>query len=113
VASIEDLTDFDALKAQFETDRKHTEAEKLKGANSKKVQQMVQLKKARTDLLEKFKKLIEEYNARIDLDTFFEKRVVFVKELTEDTLSKATPDLSAKEKKEVKKVARKLSAKAE
>jgi type I restriction enzyme R subunit len=126
--SVIDLSqiDFDALKAHFEKGRKHIEAEKLKGTVSKKVQQMVHLNKARGDLLEKFKKLIEEYNKGMDVDTFFEKLVVFVKELTEeeqrgvaeqlseeelaifDILTKPTPDLPTKEKKEVKKVARRL-----
>ena len=76
--------DFEALKAHFEKGRKHTEAEKLKGAVSKKLQQMVQLNKTRTDLLEKFKKLIEEYNKGLDVDGFFEKLVAFVKELSEE-----------------------------
>ncbi len=65
-------------------------------------------------------------SALSSVDGFFEKLVVFVKELTEeeqrgvaeqlseeelaifDILTKPTPDLPAKEKKEVKKVARKL-----
>jgi len=118
--------DFDALKAHFEKGRKHTEAEKLKGKVSKKLQQMVQLNKTRTDLLEKFKKLIEEYNKGLDVDGFFEKLVVFVKELSQedkrgvaeqlteeelaifDILTKPTPDLPPKDKKEVKQIARKL-----
>ena len=121
--------DFDALKAHFEKGRKHTEAEKLKAAVSKKLQQMVQLNKTRTDLLEKFKKLIEEYNKGIDVDGFFEKLVAFVKELNEedqrgvaeqlseeelaifDILTKPTPDLPPKEKKEVKKIARSVCCK--
>jgi type I restriction enzyme R subunit len=118
--------EFDALKAHFEKGRKHTEAEKLKGAVSKKLTQMVQLNKTRTDLLEKFKKLIEEYNKGLDVDGFFEKLVNFVKELSEedqrgvaeqlteeelaifDILTKPTPELSPKDKKEVKQIARKL-----
>ena len=118
--------DFDALKAHFEKGRRHTEAEKLKGAISKKLQQMVQLNKTRTDLLEKFKKLIEEYNKGLDVEGFFEKLVTFAKELNEedkrgvaeqlteeelaifDILTKPTPDLPPKEKKEVKKIARQL-----
>jgi type I restriction enzyme, R subunit len=117
---------FDALKAHFEKGRKHIEAEKLKGKVGKKLQQMVQLNKARADLLEKFKKLIEEYNSGMDVDTFFERLMVFVKELTEeeqrgvaeqlseeelaifDILTKPTPELPEKEKKEVTKVARQL-----
>ena len=127
-SSLIDLSqiDFDALKAHFEKGRKHTEAEKLKGAVSKKLTQMVQLNKTRTDLLEKFKKLIEEYNKGMDVDGFFEKLLNFAKELTEeeqrgvaeqlteeelaifDILTKPTPDLPPKEKKEVKQIARAL-----
>jgi type I restriction enzyme R subunit len=126
--SVIDLSqiDFDALKAHFEKGRKHTEAEKLKAAISKKLQQMVQLNKTRTDLLEKFKKLIEEYNKGLDVEGFFEKLVTFAKELNEedkrgvaeqlteeelaifDILTKPTPELSPKEKKEVKQIARQL-----
>jgi type I restriction enzyme, R subunit len=118
--------DFEALKAHFAKGRKHTEAEKLKAAVSKKLQQMVQLNKSRIDLLEKFKKLIEEYNKGIDVDVFFEKLVAFVKELSEedrrgvaeqlteeelavfDILTKPTPELPPKEKQSVKLIARKL-----
>jgi type I restriction enzyme, R subunit len=118
--------DFEALKAHFDKGRKHTEAETLKGKVSKKLQKMVQLNKTRIDLLEKFKKLIEEYNKGLDVDGFFEKLVTFVKELSEedqrgiaeqlteeelaifDILTKPTPDLPPKEKKEVKKIARRL-----
>jgi type I restriction enzyme R subunit len=87
---------------------------------------MVQVNKSRTDLLEKFKKLIEEYNKGMDVDGFFEKLLVFVKELSEedrrsvaeqlteeelaifDILTKPTPALPSKEKKAVKQIARKL-----
>jgi type I restriction enzyme, R subunit len=127
-SSVIDLSqiDFDAVKAHFEKGRKHIEAEKLKGTVSKKLQQMVQFNKSRIDLLEKFKQLIEEYNKGLDVDGFFEKLVNFVKELSEedrrgvaeqlneeelaifDILTKPTPDLPPKEKKEVKQIARKL-----
>ena len=118
--------DFDALKAHFEQGRRHTEAEKLKAAISRKLQQMVQLNETRTDLLEKFKKLIEEYNKGLDVEGFFEKLVTFAKELNEedrrgvaeqlteeelaifDILTKPTPDLPPMEKKQVKQIARHL-----
>jgi len=51
--------DFDALKAHFDKGRKRTEAEKLKKAIGDKLLNMVQLNKTRTDLMEKFKKLID------------------------------------------------------
>lgn len=118
--------DFDALKAHFEKGRKRTEAEKLKRAVSGKLTKMVTLNKTRTDLLEKFKKLIEEYNKGLDVDGFFAKLTDFVKELSAedqrgvaeqlteeelalfDILTKPEFDITDKEKVEVKKVARML-----
>ncbi len=43
---------------------------------------MVTLNKTRTDFLEKFKKLIDEYNKGLDVDGFFAKLTDFVKELS-------------------------------
>ncbi len=118
--------DFEKLKAHFEKGRKRTEAEKLKQAVGAKLQNMVQLNKTRTDLMEKFKKLIDEYNKGLDVDGFFAKLTDFVKELSTedqrgvaeqlseeelalfDILTKPEIDMTAKEKKEVKKVARML-----
>ncbi|MDA0834864.1 MAG: type I restriction endonuclease subunit R [Planctomycetota bacterium] len=127
-SSLIDLSqiDFEALKAHFAKGRKHTEAEKLKSAVSKKLTAMVQLNKTRTDLLEKFKKLIEEYNKGLDVDTFFAKLLSFTQELSEeekrgvgeqlteeelalfDILMKPELDMTAADKKQVKSVARKL-----
>lgn len=118
--------DFEALKAHFEKGRKRTQAERLKQAVGAKLHQMVELNKTRTDLLEKFKKLIDEYNKGLDVDGFFAKLTDFVKELTEeekrgvseqlteeelalfDILTKPEIDMTDKEKDEVKKVARSL-----
>jgi len=118
--------DFEALKEHFSKGRKRTEAEKLKQAVGNKLQAMVTLNKNRTDLMEKFKKLIDEYNKGLDVDGFFAKLVTFVKELSEeeqrgvseqlteeelalfDILTKPEIDITAKEKEEVKKVARML-----
>lgn len=118
--------DFDALKAHFEKGRKRTEAEKLKRAIGAKLQDMVTLNKSRTDLMEKFKKLIDEYNKGLNVEGFFAKLVTFVKELsveeqrgvseklTEeelalfDILTKPEIDMTDGEKESVKKVARML-----
>ena len=87
---------------------------------------MVQLNKTRADLMEKFKKLIDEYNKGLDVDGFFAKLTDFVKELSAeeqrgvaeqlteeelalfDILTKPEFDMTDKEKAEVKKVARML-----
>lgn len=118
--------DFEALKALFEKGRKRTEAEKLKRAVGAKLQSMVTLNKTRTDLMEKFKKLIEEYNKGLDVEGFFAKLTAFVKELSQeekrgvteklseeelalfDILTKPEIDMTKAEKEAVKKVARKL-----
>lgn len=118
--------DFDALKAHFEKGRKRTEVEKLKRAVGSKLTRMVTMNKTRTDLMDKFKKLIDEYNKGLDVDGFFAKLTDFVKELsvedqrnvseqlTEeelalfDILTKPEIDITEKEKAEVKKVARML-----
>ena len=118
--------DFEALKEHFSKGRKRTEAERLKGAVSKKLKRMVQLNKTRADLLEKFKKLIEEYNRGLDIDSFFAKLVAFAKELNEedkrgvaeqlsdeelaifDILTKPEIEMTAADKKAVKSVARHL-----
>ena len=118
--------DFEALKALFEKGRKRTEAEKLKRAVGAKLQSMVTLNKTRTDLMEKFKKLIEEYNKGLDVEGFFAKLTAFVKELSQeekrgvteklseeelalfDILTKPEIDMTKAEKEAVKKVARNL-----
>ena len=118
--------DFDALKKHFENGRKRTEAEKLRKAVGDKLQDMAKRNKTRTDLIEKFKKLIDEYNKGLDVDGFFAKLTDFVKELsveeqrgvaeqlTEeelalfDILTKPEFDITDKEEEEVKKVARML-----
>ncbi|HJT57010.1 MAG TPA: type I restriction endonuclease subunit R [Ktedonobacteraceae bacterium] len=119
--------DFDALKAHFERAHKHTEAEKLRGAVNSKLKRMVQLNKSRTDYLEKFQRLIDEYNTgSLNVEIFFDKLLVLTQELnaeeqrhvaeqlTEeelavfDLLTRPDMQLSEKEKDEVKKVARGL-----
>jgi type I restriction enzyme R subunit len=118
--------DFEALKAHFDKGRKRTEAEKLKAAVSDKLADMVLRNKTRADLVEKFKKLIEEYNNGLDVETFFAKLMAFAKELnTEDKrgvseqlteeelavfdlLTRPEIEMTAAERKTVKAVARKL-----
>jgi type I restriction enzyme R subunit len=76
--------DFEALKAHFEKGRKRTETEKLKAAVGSKLQHLVQLTKTGTDLLEMFKKPIEEKNAGMDVDGIFEKLLAFARELNQE-----------------------------
>ena len=117
---------FEALAELFATGKKRTAAEKLKTAIGDRLAVMVELNKSRTDLLEKFKQLIDEYNKGLDVDLFFTKAKAFLDELTEedrrgvaeqlseeelavfDILMKPQIEMTAAEKKEVKAVARRL-----
>lgn len=119
--------DFDALKAHFEKSRKRTEAERLRSAISNKLARMVRLNKTRTDYLEKFQRMIEEYNSgAYNVELFFTKLMAFAQELNAeekrgiaeqlseeelavfDLLTKPEMTLSKREEREVKKVAREL-----
>ena len=117
----------EALKAKFEKSRKRIEAEKLRGAINRKLVQMVRLNKSRVNYLEKFQKLIDNYNSgSYNVETFFANLVEFAQDLNEeekrgiaeylteeelailDLLTKPEMTLSNKEQQEVKKVARDL-----
>jgi type I restriction enzyme R subunit len=119
--------DFEALKTKFEQGRKHTEAEKLKGKISSKLRKMVRLNRTRMDYLERFQRMIDEYNAgSMNIDEFFKRLVSFAQglnkeekrgiseQLTEeelaifDLLTKSEISLTKKEAQQVKKVGREL-----
>jgi len=119
--------DFEALKKRFEGGRRHTEAEKLKGAVTLKLRRMVRLNRSRMDYLERFQRMIDEYNAgSVNVEDFFRRLVAFAQELNGeekraiseelseeelavfDLLSRPEPELTEKEKTQVKKTAREL-----
>jgi type I restriction enzyme R subunit len=119
--------DFEALRKRFEEGRKRTEIEKLRGSIAVKLQEMVRLNRTRMDYLEKFQQMIDEYNAgSVNAEEHFRRLVEFSKTLNAeerrgiveglseeelavyDLLLKAEVKLTAKEAKQVKKVAREL-----
>ena len=121
--------DFGALREKFAVGEKRIETEKLKGQVEVKLKRMVQLNEWRIDFLERFQKLIEEYNAgTYNLDAFFNELLRFTQELNGeeqramrenlneeelalfDILTRPEPELSDGEVAEVKKVARELLA---
>lgn len=119
--------DFEALRKNFEKSRKHLEVEKLKGKINSKLNKMVRLNKRRADYLEKFQKLIDDYNkGAYNVELMFDKLIAFAKELDEeekrsiseqlteeelalfDILTKPGPKLTEREKAQVKKAVREL-----
>lgn len=119
--------DFEALADRFATERKHIEAQKLRGALNQKLAQMVRLNRSRVDFVERFQRMIEEYNAgATTVDLFFEQLLQFARDLSEeeqrhiaeqlseeelavfDLLTRPEIRLSASERKDAKQVARDL-----
>jgi type I restriction enzyme R subunit len=119
--------DFEALRARFESNRRRTEAEKLKSTVSITLKNMIRLNRSRMDYLKRFQEMIDEYNSgSMNVELFFKKLVEFTKELnaeekrslaeqlTEeelaifDLLTKPEITLSKKEEQQVKKVAQSL-----
>ena len=116
--------DFEALKKQFDKGKKRTELEKLKTALEKKLLMLLTLNRSRIDYLERFQRLVDEYNngAR-NVEEIFEELIKFAQKLNEeerrhvreeiseeelavfDLLFRPPPELTDKERKQVKKVA--------
>lgn len=90
--------DFDALRKKFETGHRHMEAERLKGTVAKRLQRMVRLNRTRMDYLEKFQRLVEEYNGgAINIEVLFERLVSFAQELSKEDVRALSEELSEEE----------------
>lgn len=119
--------DFDALRKFFKKAHKRAEIERLRAAITAKLQVMLARNRTRIDFLEKFQALIDEYNAgSANVETIFEELLKFAKKLNEeeqrhvreqmteeelaifDILTKPRVDITAKEEKQVKKVAKNM-----
>ncbi|HYE32149.1 MAG TPA: type I restriction endonuclease subunit R [Methylomirabilota bacterium] len=119
--------DFDALRAAFNKGKKRTELERLKAAITARLFELVAVNRTRTDFLELFQKLLEEYNSgSANVEATFEKLLNFARKLTEeeqrhvreevteeelaifDLLMKPRVGLTLAEEKKVKKIAKDL-----
>jgi type I restriction enzyme R subunit len=126
LVNLNDL-DFEALQAQFNTGYQRTTAEKLKSNINSKVQRMVQLNRTRINYLDKFQKMIYEYNAGSrNVEWFFNELINFAQNLKKedkramsnnlteeelaifDLLTQPEIKLTKQEEQEVKQVAREL-----
>jgi len=119
--------DFEALKKKFDAGRKRTEAERLKALLEEKLKRMIRLNRSRMDYLDKFQRLIDDYNTgSLNLEAFFNELIAFAQELDAedkraiaeglseeelavfDLLTKPEIKLTKNEVREVKRVAREL-----
>lgn len=119
--------DWAGLEAASNQGRPRTAAQRLRSLMSARIGALVRLNPARVDLVERFEKLVADYNAgSMNTEVFFQELLAFGKALTEeearalseglteeqlavfDLLMRPAPDLSEKERVQVKKVAEEL-----
>lgn len=120
-----------ALAAKFQASKtKNLDIERLKAAIRAQLDRLISANETRVDLREKFESLIEAYNTgSAQIEQLFDELLNLSRTLTDeearhvreqlteeelvifDLLTRPGPDLSTKERNEVKKVARELLAK--
>lgn len=77
--------DFDMLRKRFVKGRKNTQVAALEAVIRKKLDKLVKLNKTRMELLEKFLKMIAEYNSgSMNIEKLFEELLSFINELNEE-----------------------------
>lgn len=119
--------DFELLRKKFNQGRKRTELEKLKAILESKLKLMILLNKTRINYLEKYQRMIAEYNAGSrNVEDLFNELIELVKKLNEeeqrhiaenlteeelsifDLLTKPDMHLTKKEEQQVKEVVKEL-----
>ena len=119
--------DFEKLKERFDNGRKRTEAEKLRSLLTQKLDRMLAANPSRKDFLERFQRLLEEYNSGSrNIESLFDDLLRFAQDLNSedqralreglteeelalfDILTKPEPSLNDKEQAQVKKACKTL-----
>jgi type I restriction enzyme R subunit len=119
--------DWAGLEEAFKQGRPRTAAQRLRSLLSAQITALVRLNPMRVDLVERFEKLVADYNAgSMNVEAFFQELLAFKKTLTEeearalsegldeehlavfDLLMRPAPELSEAEKMQVKNVADEL-----
>jgi type I restriction enzyme R subunit len=119
--------DWKGLEAAFKQGRPRTAAQRLRSLLSARITALLRLNPMRVDLVERFEKLVADYNAgSVNTETFFQQLLEFSQTLTEeesrslseglteeqlaifDLLMRPAPDLSDAEQLQVKRVAEEL-----
>lgn len=122
--------DFAVLEAKFaKTDTKNTEAQKLRALIERKLDNLIRLNASRYDYLDRFQKMIEDYNSgALSIEELFKELVDLSRDLNEeeqrhmrenlseeelavfDILTRPGPELNDKEADTVKRVCRDMLA---
>ena len=121
--------DWQGLQEAFRQGRPRTAAQRLRSLLSARIAALVRLNPSRVDLVERFERLVQEYNdGSKNVEAFFQELLQFGQELTEeearslsedlteeqlavfDLLMRPAPELSDEERTQVKRVAEELLA---
>ncbi len=90
--------DLEKLKEQFNKGRKRMLAEQLRKAIEVRLRALYMLNKSRIDYMEKFKQLIEEYNAgSMNVEEYYKRLMEFVKSLDEEEKRALSENLNEEE----------------
>lgn len=90
--------DFEALARKFKVGKKRIEAEKLKNAIRRKIEIMVRMNRMRIDFLERFQRMIDEYNSgSVNIEGFFDSLRKLAEDLTKEERRGVTEKLSEEE----------------
>ena len=119
--------DWDQVQEAFQKGRPRTAAQRLRSLLSAKLAALVRLNPARIDLVERFEKLVADYNAgSVNTEAFFQQLMEFKQTLSEeearavreemteeqlavfDLIMRPSPELTDAEKDQVKRVAAEL-----
>ncbi len=119
--------DFEKLRKKFKIGRKRSEAERLKTLIARKLAELVRNNRMRFDFMDRFQKMIDDYNAgSLNVEDFFDQLIKLAQDLDEeekrgiaeglseeelvlfDILTKPEMKLTEKDRKQVKKTAREL-----
>lgn len=123
--------DFEVLEKKFAKSKtKNMEAQQLRALIERKLDNMIRINASRYDFLDRFQKMIEEYNSgALSIEQLFDELVSLSKELNEeeqrhvrenvdeeqlavfDILTRPGPELDSKEVESIKKVCKELLAK--
>jgi len=90
--------DIEALQRRFAQGRKHTEAERLKGALKGTLEQMVRRNGTRIAFMQRYQELIDAYNkGAVSIDEFVAHLLAFTAELSEEEQRSVAEGLSEEE----------------
>ena len=90
--------DIAALQRRFTQDRKHTEAERLKGALKGSLERMVRRNGTRMEFMRRYQELIDDYNkGATSIDEFIARLLAFTAALSEEEQRTVAEGLSEEE----------------